>query len=189
MRKTTAAAWLGLCLLLASPAWTAAQPVMGIPGEDHATDSRHGGRGHGHGHFGRQPDLDWSAYPADIQVYQNQLNELKEQQRGLFEQFKQQREQIKSAHEKLTDKRRSALKTEVKDLILDIQSSRNAIHTLRDQKHAAWEQFRIHAAAKQWDAAKTDMQTVVARKQDIIAKQKAILSTQQRIIERMNKLK
>ena len=182
MRRTTAAVMLGLGLFLSAPAWTAAHP-----GDGPAMD----GHGHHHGHRHRVEDkrfeADWSAYPAEFQTYKNQLEQLKEQQRGLFEQFKQQREQIQSAHRKLSEAKRNALKTDVKDLVMELKSARDAIHMLSDQKRAAWDQFRQHADAKQWDAAKIDIQTVIARKQEIIAKQQMILRTQQKIVERIQK--
>jgi L-rhamnose mutarotase len=174
MRKLTLAALLGMSLLLAVPAIVAAHP-----GEGHHKD--------GNRHERHQPEADWSAYPADFQSYKNQLEQLKEQQRGLFEQFKQQREAIKSAHQKLPEAKRKELKANVQDLIVELKTTRNTIHTLSDQKAAAWEQFEEHTAAKQWDAAKIDIQTVISRKQEIIAKQRTILETQQKIFERMKK--
>ncbi|MBW5448423.1 hypothetical protein GE107_20470 [Cohnella sp. CFH 77786] len=175
MRKTTIAALLGASLLLAAPSFAAAHP-----GEGH----HHPG---GHHSEHRMPEADWSAYPAEFQGYKNQLDQLKAQQRGLFEQFRQQREAIKSAHKKLPEAKRQALKEGVKDLMLELKSTRSAIHELGEQKAAAWEQFRKHADAKQWEAAKTDIQTVIAKKQEILAKQKTILETQQKIVERMQK--
>lgn len=169
------AAIAGICLVLSSPAPAAAAH----PGEGHKADGQH------HERFHPQPD--WSTYPAEIQAYKAQLDQLREQQRELFEQFKLQRQQIKSAHEKLSDKKRNALKGDMKDVLSELQTTRDAIHSLRDKKLAAWQQFHQHCQSKQWDAAKIDIQTVVETKQQIIAKQRTILETQQRLVDRMKK--
>lgn len=177
VRMTTMAALFGLSLILTAPAGSA---LASHPEEGH---HHHGGES-----FDRQqPEADWAAYPAEFQSYKNQLEQLKAQQKELFVQFKQQREAIRSAHQKLPEAKREALKADVKDLILELKTTRNNIHTLSDQKKAAWEQFRKHADAKQWEAAKADIQTVIARKQEILAKQRTILETQQKIVERMKK--
>lgn len=175
MRTPTMALLTALSLLLSAPAAAAAnQP-----------DGKQHGEGHRIEH--RRIDVDWSAFPSEFQAYRNTLEQLKVQQRGLFEQFKQQRMQMRSAHQKLSETRRQALKTELKDLAAELGSARTAIHSLSEQKRTAWEQFHKHTSAKQWDAAKIDIQTVIAKKREIIAKQQSIIETQKKIVERMKK--
>jgi hypothetical protein len=166
---------LGMLLLLSFPSLMAAHPG----GHDHSG-------GH-EGYEGRALEVDWSAYPADIQVYKGQLDQLRAQQRGLFEQFKHQRLEIRSIHKGLTEDKRKALKNEVKDVLEQLRTTRDSIHVLRDQKQAAWVQFHRHGTEKKWDAAKADLQTVVARKQEIIARQRTVLQAQQTILDRMKK--
>lgn len=103
----------------------------------------------------------------------------------MFAQFKEQRKQIHAAHSKLSDAKRNALKTDMKDLIGKLKSTRYDIQMLSNQKRAAWDLFTQHAEAKQWDAAKLDLQAVIARKQEILAKQQTMLDTQKQIIARM----
>jgi len=184
MRRTTIAIALSLGMLLAAPAWGAA---AAHPDGHHDEGIRSEGQG-GHGHSEhRHPELDWSAYPADFQVFKTQLEQLRAEQKGLFEQFKTQREQIRAAHDKLSEAKRKSLKTDMKDLVTNLKATRVEIRKISEQKRSAWDQFSQHSAAKQWDAAKLDMQTVIAKKQEMIAKQKQMLDTQKKILERLQR--
>jgi hypothetical protein len=161
----------------------------GQHGGKHSNYHVHGPRGEGAGRHGhpelQPPEIDWSVYPAEFQTYKNQLDQLKAQQKGMFEQFKLQRKQIRDAHRKLSEAKRAALRTELKDLIDKLKTTRHDIQMLNNQKLAAWDLFSQHAAAKQWDAAKLDLQAVIARKKEILAKQQTLLDTQKQIIGRL----
>lgn len=188
MRKTTIAVALSLSLslLLTVPAWAAAHP--GEHRDDSVRSEEHGSHGHDHGHGHSQhqrPELDWSAYPADFQVFKTQLEQLKSQQKALFEQFKQQREQIRAAHDKLSEAKRKSLKAGMNDLVTQLKAARLDIRKLSEQKRTAWDQFTQHAAGKQWDAAKLDMQTVIGKKREMLARQQQLLEIQKKILERL----
>lgn len=180
MRNKSRAILLAFCLLLSMPAWAAAHP-----GGQHGDGGRSGEHG-GHGQAEHQPpEINWSAYPAEFQSFKTELDQLKEQQKGMFAQFKEQRKQIHAAHRKLSEAKRNALKTDMKDLIVKLKSTRHDIQMLSNQKRAAWDLFSQHATAKQWEAAKLDMQAVIARKKEILAKQQSLLDTQKQMIARM----
>jgi TolA-binding protein len=167
-----------LVLILTSSAVAAAHP-------EHQQSEDPGRHGHHHHQQHQHPQVDWSATPADIQAVKAQLDRLRTEQKGLFEQIRQQREQIKSAHQNLKDQNRQAVKGGTKELVKQLHTSRESIHSLREQAHAEWHRFYDHNQAKQWDAAKTDLHKIVTLKQEIITNQKMIVRTQQRIVELM----
>jgi multidrug resistance efflux pump len=172
MRSKTLAALACLSLLLSAPAMAQAGHP-GHPGEER------------HHRLEQHPRIDWSAYPADVQAYKKTLDQLKEQQKALFEQFKQQRMAMRSAREKMTDDQRETFKSQVQNWLIELKSARQSIRSLSEQKHDAWEHFRQHASSKQWEAAKADMQTIIAKKREIIGYQQKVLALQKKIVEKL----
>ena len=64
-----------------------------------------------------RPSLDWKAYPADIQALKVQLDSIRDQQKGLFAQMKEQHDQIREARKSLTDNQRKSLKKDTLKII------------------------------------------------------------------------
>lgn len=149
-------------LSISLPAFAAASP-----GEHHHSD---------------KPALDWKSYPADIQALKVQLDDIRTQHHGLFEQIKSQHEQIRSARRALTSEQRNTFKGEAKQLIMKMKASRDEIHSLREKKHDAWNSFHEHADARQWSTAKSDLQLIIKQKQQILEKQQNILRLQKKLI-------
>ncbi|WP_256759063.1 hypothetical protein [Cohnella sp. WQ 127256] len=135
-----------------------------------------------HHHSDKRPVIDWNSYPADIQALKIQLDNIKTEQKSLFEQMKAQHDQIRDARNALSSDQRNTLKDPAKQLILQMKTTRDEIHALRSQKHEAWDSFYDHSAKKQWSSAKSDLQTVINQKQQIIVKQKSIVKLQNQLI-------
>lgn len=135
-----------------------------------------------HHHSKRMPALDWKAYPADIQVLKQELDRMRSKQKLIFQQMKSQYRQIRNARKALTPEQRTALKNPASKIAEQIKASRMSILALRKQKHAAWDQFRVNAEAKRWDAAKSDLQSIITLKGQIIEKQQDMLQQQQKMI-------
>lgn len=182
MRRTTIAGLLCLGLLLAAPAWAAAHPEG-----QHKGDSRSEGHDtHQHSEHHRH-QLNWAAYPAEFQTFKEQLEQLKAEQKQLFNQFRQQREQIRAAHDKLSEAKRKTLGSDLKECVTKLKETRLEIRKLSEQKRTAWEQFAQHANAKQWDVAKADIQMVIKNKQEMLAKQRQMLDIQKEILKRLKR--
>lgn len=120
--------------------------------------------------------------PADIQALKTQLDQIKTEQKSLFQQMKSQNEQIKEAGKSLTKDKRNSLKKPAKQLIEKMKASKEAIREMRDLKRESWNSFHEHAEKKQWAAAKTDMETIVKQKRLIIEKQQNIVRLQKQLI-------
>ncbi|MFC5528895.1 hypothetical protein [Cohnella yongneupensis] len=129
-----------------------------------------------------RPSLDWKAYPAEIQALKVQLDSIRDQQKGLFAQMKNQHDQIREAQKSLNDNQRKAMKKNAQKIIEQMKATRDSIHTLRDQKRTSWENFHSHSKDKLWSDAKTDLQTIVKQKQQILDNQRNILKLQQQLI-------
>ncbi|WP_239615918.1 hypothetical protein [Cohnella mopanensis] len=141
---------------------------------------------HEHHHSGQPPVLDWSSYPADIQALKSQLDQIRTEQKGLFEQMRSQSAQIKDARKTLSSDQRNTLKKPAKMLIEQMKVTRDAIHELRKQKHEAWDSFHEHASGKQWSSAKEDLQKIIKQKQQILDKQQSIVKLQKQLIVLIN---
>jgi predicted nuclease with TOPRIM domain len=139
-----------------------------------------------HRHSQPMPTLDWKSYPSDIQVLKVQLDNLRTEQKTLFEQIKSQHEQLKVARKTLTSDQRKSLKKEATQLFEKMKTSRDDIHVLRNQKHEVWDSFHLHAEGKQWSSARTDMETIVEQKRQILAKQQGILELQKQLLLLIN---
>lgn len=161
-----------LLLLLVVVLMTVSAPLMAAaktPGNDkHSSEPR--------------PSLDWKAYPAEIQALKVQLDSIRDEQKGLFARMKEQHLQIRDARKSLTDNQRKMLKKDAGPIIEKMKSTRDSIHTLRDQKRASWDSFHAHSKEKQWGEAKTDLQSIVQKKQQILDNQKNILKLQQQLL-------
>lgn len=157
-------------LMTVSAPWTVAASAP--DGEKHDTNSP-------------RPSLDWKAYPADIQALKVQLDSIRNQQKGLFAQMKDQHDQIREARKSLSDIQRKMVKKDAQKIIEQMKATRDSIHTLRDQKRANWDKFHSHSQSKQWSEAKTDLQAIVNQKQQILDNQKNMLKLQQQLITLM----
>lgn len=135
-----------------------------------------------HHHSQPMPALDWKSYPADIQALKAQLDNIRTDQKKVFEQIKSQHEQINVARKALTSSQRSLFKKDAIQLVMKMKSSRDDIHSLRNQKHIVWDSFHQHAEDKQWDSAKSDMETIVKQKKQILEKQQGILQLQKQLL-------
>lgn len=129
-----------------------------------------------------RPSLDWKAYPAEIQALKVQLDDIRDQQKGLFAQMKDQHRQIRDARNSLNENQRKTLKKDAQKIIEQMKSTRDSIHTLRDQKRVSWDSFHSHSKEKQWGEAKNDLQSIVQKKQQILDNQKNILKLQQQLL-------
>lgn len=138
--------------------------------------------GEKHGANIPRPSMDWKAYPADIQALKVQLDNIRDQQKGLFAQMKDQHDQIREARKSLTEAERKSLIKDARKIIEEMKATRDSIHTLRDQKRECWDKFHSHTQGKQWDDAKSDLQAIVNQKQRILENQKNILKLQQQLI-------
>lgn len=132
-----------------------------------------------------RPSLDWKAYPADIQALKVQLDTIRDQQRGLFAQMKDQHDQIREARKTLSESQRQSLKKDARSIVEQMKATRDSIHALRDQKRASWDKFHAHSRDKQWSDAKSDLQAIVNQKQQILENQRNILKLQQQLISLM----
>jgi hypothetical protein len=135
----------------------------------------------GHFHEQRSP-LDWKSYPADIQALKGQLDQIRSEQKGLFEQMKSQNDTIREVRKTLSPDKQKTLVKPAKLLIQQMKASRNEIRSLRSQKHEAWDNFHQHAEGKQWSSAKSDLQTIIKQKQQILEKQRTIVKLQKQLI-------
>jgi hypothetical protein len=135
-----------------------------------------------HHHSQPMPTVDWKSLPADIQALKVQLDNIRTEQKTLFEQIKFQHEQIRAARKTLTPDQRKSLKKDVKPLVEKMKTSRDDIHVLRNQKHEVWDSFHQHAEGKQWNSAKSDMETIVKQKKQILEKQQGILQLQKQLL-------
>lgn len=129
-----------------------------------------------------RPSIDWKAYPAEIQALKTQLDGIRDQQKNLFAQMKDQHKQIHDARKALSDAQRKAVSKDAQKIVEKMKATRDSIHTLREQKRTAWDKFHSHSQDKKWTEAKTDLQTVVAKKQEILDNQKNILKLQQQLL-------
>ncbi len=132
-----------------------------------------------------RPSLDWKAYPADIQALKVQLDSIRDQQKGLFAQMKEQHDLIREARKTLSESQRQSLKKDARGIVEQMKATRDSIHALRDQKRASWDKFHAHSRDKQWNDAKNDLQAIVTQKQQILDNQKNILKLQQQLIALM----
>jgi predicted nuclease with TOPRIM domain len=139
-----------------------------------------------HNHSQPMPTADWKSYPADIQALKAQLDNIRTEQKALFEQIKSQHEQIRAARKTLTSAQRYSLKKEAKQLVEKMRTSRDDIHVLRNQKHEVWDSFLQHAEGKQWSSARSDMETIVKQKKQIFEKQQGILQLQKQLLVLIN---
>jgi hypothetical protein len=137
-------------------------------------------------HPNKPPVIDWSAYPADIQALKSELDQIRAEQKGLFEQMRSQSDVIKEARKTLTSDQRNTLKKPAKQLIEQMKASRDAIHDLREKKHEAWDNFHEHATKQQWSPAKSDLQGIIKQKRQILEKQKTIVKLQKQLITLIN---
>ena len=156
-------------LIVSAPAMAAAHPDGEKPNPD--TESR--------------PSIDWKAYPADIQALKVQLDSIRDQQKSLFAQMKEQHKQIHDARKAMSDAQRKAVNKDAQKIVEKMKATRDAIHTLREQKRTAWDSFHSHSQSKQWPEAKSDLQTIVSKKQQILDNQKEILKFQQQLLALM----
>ncbi|MFC5700766.1 hypothetical protein ACFPVX_05710 [Cohnella faecalis] len=163
----------------------AATLAFSVPAVAAAGPAHEHGHSHDNGHRHEKADqaLDWSSYPADLQALKSQLDKLRDEQKDVYRQIHEQREQIKAANHSLTQEQRKKVFGKAKTLIEKLKASSQTIREKRDQKRAAWEQFHQHTAAKQWDAAKSDLQTIVERKKDILEDQRNIVKLQKQLTE------
>ncbi|TJY41999.1 hypothetical protein E5161_12465 [Cohnella pontilimi] len=176
MRKTILAAAVSLSLVLSAPsAFAATHPIQHHSGGDHRPEHH------------QHPDIDWSAAPADIRALKAQLDQLRAEQKGLYEQMRQQRDRIKSAHRGLSEEKRQALSGEAKEQMKQLFEASKALRELKDKTHAAWDEFYKHSQAKEWTAAKKDMESIIALKREAVAKQKNVVLIQQRLAELIKK--
>ncbi|MBO9600716.1 MAG: hypothetical protein J7559_23195 [Cohnella sp.] len=132
-----------------------------------------------------RPSLDWKSYPADIQALKVQLDSIRDQQKGLFAQMKNQHDQIREARRTLSETQRQSLKKDARNIVEQMKATRDSIHALRDQKRANWDKFHAHSRDKQWNDAKNDLQTIVIQKQQILDNQRNMLKLQQQLISLM----
>jgi predicted nucleic acid-binding Zn-ribbon protein len=159
-------------LTLALLAIAAQSLIAAAPGEHH--------------HSQQKPIVDWKSYPADIQALKVELDKIRAEQKGIFETIKSQREQIRSARKELTSDLRKELKKPAEQNIEQMRATRDDIHTLRNQKHDAWDSFQEHADKKEWSSAKNDMQTIIKQKKQIVEKQQGIVKLQKQLIGLIN---
>ncbi|RKP47206.1 hypothetical protein D7Z26_23130 [Cohnella endophytica] len=135
------------------------------------------------GEKNRSESADWSTYPADIQAIKAQLDKIKSDQKILFETMRTNGEQIREARKTLTTAQKQSLKKSAQTIIKQMKSSREEIHTLRDQKKQAWDRFQSFADSKQWNSAKSELQTILKQKQQIYEKQQSVVKLQTQLLK------
>ncbi|WEK53853.1 MAG: hypothetical protein P0Y55_14990 [Candidatus Cohnella colombiensis] len=132
----------------------------------------------------QQPNhsIDWNAYPADIQAFKLQLDHIRDQQKALFKQMKEQHNQLRTATQTLSPEERKQFEASAGKTIEQLKNTRDVIHALRSQKHSAWDQFHKHAAMKKWTEAKADLESILKQKQQILVSQQNIVNLQKQLI-------
>ncbi|MFC5401686.1 hypothetical protein [Cohnella soli] len=180
-----------LLALVALLAFASTASATGLEIVSHPDHERHG---HGeepslspdhHRQHGKEqaPVMDWSSFPADIQALKTQLDQIRGEQKNLFQQMNANRDQIREARKALTSDQRSSLKKPALKLIGQMKSTRESIHKLRGKKREAWESFHQHTEVKQWSNAKNDLEGIVKQKKQILAHQKEIVKLQGELLK------
>jgi hypothetical protein len=133
-----------------------------------------------------RPTVDWKTYPSDIQALKVKLDDIRSEQKVLFQQIRSQHEQLKSARKALKDNPGKTLNKEATAITQQMKASREEIHKLRSQKHEAWNSFYEQADNKQWGEAKSSLEAIVRQKEEILKHQQGILKLQQQLIKLIN---